>query len=390
MKTIDQILNQTHAIFKIENDLRCFYKLSEGYIYTSSKKINLINSKTEILNFQLLKSEFLKFKIENSCGETGKVFNLNYELGHLFDCEEFRFKDEVVLGYYLHFEESFILDTSAILSSHVDVEVSSGIGFREYEEKFNKVYDHLLSGDCYQLNLTSLFELSFSGSRENLYKNFLKIKKLSEFAHAIFIKEVDLLLLSNSPECLFEICDEYLYSRPIKGTISNRLPADDLLNDKKNNTELNIVTDLMRNDLSKIGESFSAVESARKIFSVPGLHHLCSVIKVKIDIKSMTLFEILRALFPGGSISGAPKKRVLSIISKIEDSKRGFYTGSTVLFYNDLKKASINIRTAKIEGPAQKMIYGAGGGITLLSDCVGEYEEVGQKVSSFLSLFLYK
>lgn len=387
MKTIDQILNQTHAVFKIDNNLHCFYSLSEGYIYTSKKRINLITNESESINFTFLKSEFSKFKMDNKFHKTGKIFALNYELGFLLDNEGFIFDKEEVLGHFLHFGESSLIDLGQLSPSPVSVDVASEFTFESYEKKFKKVYDHLIKGDCYQLNLTFPFEFSFSGDRENLYRYFLKIKNLSEFAHTIFIKEVDSLVLSNSPECLFDLREKFLYSKPIKGTISNTLPIDSFQKDKKNITELNIVTDLIRNDLSQIGEAFSSVESSRELFSVPGLHHLRSVIKVQINPQKITLFEILLAMFPGGSISGAPKKRVLKLIKEIEIYQRGFYTGSTILFYKDLKKASVNIRTAKIEGPAQKMTYGAGGGITLLSDCLSEYGEVKQKVRSFLSLF---
>lgn len=386
MKTIDQILNQTHVVFKLNDGLRCFYKLSEGYVYTNKTKRNLLTNKSEKFDLEILKMEFSKYKIIKDRNECAEVFNLNYELGLMLDNDQFEAREEIKLGYYLKFDESFEVDLNTF-DQKIKLEIVNSPDLVSYSDKFSKVMSHLEMGDCYQFNLTCPFEVQFNCSKFDLYKKFLSLTKLSEYAHCLYISELDYMLLSNSPECLCEVKEDYLYSKPIKGTLPDSCGIEQILSDKKNMTELNIVTDLIRNDLSKIGKYFSEIEKKYHVFNVPGLIHLCSILKVKIDTEEINLLQILKAMFPGGSISGAPKKRVLNLINEIEKYQRGFYTGSTFLFYKDTLKASINIRTAQIEGPAQKLKYSAGGGITLLSECKSEYDEMYGKVASFTSLF---
>jgi anthranilate/para-aminobenzoate synthase component I len=119
---------------------------------------------------------------------------------------------------------------------------------------------------------------------------------------------------------------------------------------------------------------------------VPGLIHQYSLITSKLNRK-ISLHETISSLFPGGSITGAPKKKVMEIISETERFQRSFYCGTTVLCYQDKKVASINIRSATINLEERIWQYGAGGGITLLSKAHIEFQEMESKVQSFLSLF---
>jgi anthranilate/para-aminobenzoate synthase component I len=116
---------------------------------------------------------------------------------------------------------------------------------------------------------------------------------------------------------------------------------------------------------------------------VPGIVHQFSVVDTTVE-KETTLLNVMEALFPGGSITGAPKKRVMEIIKDIEKYPRGFYCGSTVLLHKNLKCASINIRSAEISLDKDEIKYGSGGGITLLSKCESEFKETFQKMESFV------
>ncbi|MFT6604131.1 MAG: anthranilate/para-aminobenzoate synthase component I, partial [Bacteriovoracaceae bacterium] len=115
---------------------------------------------------------------------------------------------------------------------------------------------------------------------------------------------------------------------------------------------------------------------------VPGLLHQYSHIELKSE-KKIELDQAIKALFPGGSITGAPKIRTMQILSELEQRLRGAYCGSTLFFSRDETKASINIRTAEVFTAKNTFTYGAGGGVTLLSKASSEYEEMLAKVDSF-------
>ena len=309
------------------------------------------------------------------------VIQFNYELGFLFEDLEHLISDEVRLFTLYHFDSFKEVDISKI-SPRSQFHFDYSIDENSYKKSFEKVMDHLLNGDAYQINLTHLFKMNIS-SITALKENFLSQRE--EFKHGHFyhyLYDRDFELLSNSPECLFELEGDSLVTRPIKGTVKQSEGLHKLQNSEKDISELNIITDLLRNDLSRIGESYSNVSKMRDYFTVPGLFQQYSEIKVRLD-PEVDLYQILRATYPGGSITGAPKRRVLSLINDIETTSRNFYTGSTIFITPQFVRGSINIRTAKIED--NEVYYGAGGGITLLSDANDEYHELISKIQSFFT-----
>jgi anthranilate/para-aminobenzoate synthase component I len=205
------------------------------------------------------------------------------------------------------------------------------------------------------------------------------------------------LLLSNSPECLVQrrVCDGKveLYSMPIKGTMpiehSAKKAWEKLKASHKNRSELNMITDLIRNDLSRVAYPRARVLKKQQPLKVPGLMHQYSLVSCPVAA-STSLGQVLECLFPGGSVTGAPKKRVLEIIHRLETETRGHYCGSTWLAYGKTLASSINIRTAEIDMGQREMKYGAGGGVTLQSVDSDEFEEMLRKSESFLSPFLPK
>jgi len=118
----------------------------------------------------------------------------------------------------------------------------------------------------------------------------------------------------------------------------------------------------------------------------PGIMHQMSLIEIELS-PDVSLSKIIDSLFPGGSITGAPKRRVMEIINRLENRARGAYCGSTILSIGNRIDCSINIRTAEIDLSRKELTYGAGGGITVLSEPRGEYEEMLLKLESFYSLF---
>jgi len=218
---------------------------------------------------------------------------------------------------------------------------------------------------------------------------FSQKNKLSAYAHATSLGE-NWGILSNSPECLVQKEKKYLACYPIKGTMKfnseNQVEVwSRLRQSKKQRAELIMIADLIRNDLSKIGEPIAnlVLPFPRQLI-VPGLMHQFA--KIQTDLpKDLKEGELIRAIFPGGSITGAPKLSVMKIIKEIENEERRFYCGSTILKINSDWKSSINIRTAEFKN--NSLLVGAGGGITLKSTVKNEWNEMENKLKSFLSLF---
>lgn len=176
---------------------------------------------------------------------------------------------------------------------------------------------------------------------------------------------------------------------PIKGTKIRqkdwRKDWKALKKDPKERGELIMIADLLRNDLNRLEKPRAKVIKLQAPLLVPNLLHQYALLSVKLE-KSISLLKVLECLFPGGSVTGAPKKRTMEILQDVERFQRGLYTGSTLLCYEDKKVASINIRTAQVSIGDRLWRYAAGGGITLLSKAVFEFQEMEAKVSSFLTL----
>jgi para-aminobenzoate synthetase component 1 len=275
--------------------------------------------------------------------------------------------------------------------SPLQLSFNKALAEKKYQQKFKQIQENLVHGNCYQVNLTHQFSYHYKAqSLLSFYKVWSHPEKRGAFAHATNLPTVNELIISNSPECLWKINKNKVYSFPIKGTIkidnNDYLKAKSfLLSSEKDRGELNMITDLVRNDLAFLSGDISYVLKQREILDVPGMIHTYSVVMTKAP-KDLTLFKLMKALFPGGSITGAPKKRVMQLIQATEDGPRGHYCGSTVLLDGKIKAASINIRTAVVKTQEKIFYYGAGGGVTLLSRDHHEYQEILSKISSFVQL----
>lgn len=269
--------------------------------------------------------------------------------------------------------------------------------FSDYKKKFDICRKNLLLGNCYQLNLSEKFSYHFTKSVRALdfVLNLWSDKKnIGSFGHATWIASHNQLLLSNSPECLFQIVEskgEYkVVTMPIKGTQKIRKTIGEawkkLVKSKKDFAELNMITDLLRNDLSRINIPNGKIVKKRMPLVVPGLVHQFSIIE-SILPKEIPLYKVILSLFPGGSITGAPKKNVISKLYQLEKRSRGHYSGSTLIQYKKIKCCNINIRTADVDMDGRVLSYSSGGGVTLLSSACDEYSELLAKRDSFINIF---
>jgi para-aminobenzoate synthetase component 1 len=374
-------------------------KPSASYLFYKDFKLNLITAERTDSSLEELNMFLDQYKVSDNLDKP-VVWHLYYDLGPAFVDLEDLVPTHKPIALFIKYEQSKILKNIDELVgknlTNLKLKALEYPRFKKYKERFEKIYNHLLAGDCYQANLTDGFYFKINddlNAFDFISAAFGQSRGRGAYSHATYVESLGKLFLSNSPECLFEIKkieDQFnIVSMPIKGTIkvnnnSERLKAwNTLSQSKKDQGELFMITDLIRNDLSKVEFKRAIVRNKKLPLHVPGLVHQFSIVNSEISPET-TLFKIVKALFPGGSITGAPKKRVIKILSEIETYNRGFYCGSTIIMHKELKAASINIRSAVIDFSQKELFYGAGGGITLLSNDREEFDESYSKMESFL------
>lgn len=271
---------------------------------------------------------------------------------------------------------------------------------RKFFQAYRTIRNHLYSGDVYQINYTMRREYRFNGDAFLLYK---RLRESQRARHCAFIKNKHKIIMSLSPELFFNADREregtiLISTRPMKGTSSRgRTDAEDqirkdALAGEKNRAENTMIVDLVRNDLSM--HSMPGSVQASDLFSVislPTLHQMVSTVRGRFASESNKnlLYKIFTSLFPAGSVTGAPKHSARSIISKIENTARGVYTGSIGYASADgLASFNVAIRTLEIDravGDAPddslRARYGSGCGIVWDSEKNLEWEEYRLKQS---------
>ncbi len=248
------------------------------------------------------------------------------------------------------------------------------ISFLEYKAKFDTVYNHLAYGDSYLTNLTIATQIE-------LENTLLEIYKMSSARFKFFYKDEFLVF---SPEGFIKIHDNKIYSFPMKGTIDASIPdaAQLIVDNRKEMAEHITIVDLIRNDLSIIAKNvrvnkFRYLEEIKT--NKKKLLQVSSEISADLDDDWRDkIGNILISLLPAGSISGAPKEKTCSIISEVEKTKRGYYTG--VFGYFDGQQVDSGVMIRYIEKKNNLYLYRSGGGITTQSDAAQEYQEIIDKV----------
>jgi para-aminobenzoate synthetase component I len=360
---------------------------SSAYIYYRSKRLNLLTGFPESYPFSRFLSALEEINLQDKVA-TPTVYHFYYEFGLLQAGLGHALEENTPLVIEIRYQSAKKIRPPRSRLSGLPLEVLERPGWSEYKEAFARVQEELLAGNCYQVNLTFPYDFHTQELLDprDIADFFFSRKHLGAFAHCTYVGEE--MILSNSPECLFQYRDNELFTMPIKGTIKRsgnwRKEWEKLFHDPKEEGELLMITDLLKNDLNRLDQPCAEVLKLRSPLLVPGLLHQYALLSVKLS-QPVSLQKTLNVMFPGGSITGAPKKRVMEIISRLERYQRGIYCGSTLLCYGPKKMASINIRTASISPAERLWRYGAGGGITLLSRPVEEFQEMESKVGSFLT-----
>jgi para-aminobenzoate synthetase component I len=390
--------NDIKSYFSVSKKILEFSNLHFGRVYYKDHYLDLETGERASFSFSELKAYLKKLEVVNEVSKTPKVFHFFYELGGLiYGDDELVSPDDIIL-IEIHYKDVIEFIPTPTNRSFAMNEVL-GPSRKVYDDSFARGYKKLLEGECYQFNLTFPFEFSYSKSKKTedwINDFFSKKDSLGAFAHASIIPALEKIYISNSPESLFQVYrfnkGPLIQSMPIKGSME--IKKGDNLNDlwdrlmghTKDEAELNMITDLLRNDLSVVSSEYAHVVAKKKCLVVPGILHQYSVIQAPLKVET-SLFDLVSALFPGGSVTGAPKRNVIKILRDLEVAPRGFYCGSTTLLYGNIVAGSINIRSAVVNTNTKVLIYCAGGGITLNSQKKLEFEEMHLKVKSFTHLF---
>lgn len=256
-----------------------------------------------------------------------------------------------------------------------------------YATRFDKVQEYLLSGDCYQINLAQRFNAPYQGCE---WQAYLKLESANQAPFSAFIRMPESSILSISPERFLELKERVIETKPIKGTRprsedpkQDNANAHDLQTAEKDQAENLMIVDLLRNDIGRVASPGSVhVPKLFEIESFPAVHHLVSTIRANLD-EQYAPADLLRACFPGGSITGAPKVRAMQIIEELEPHRRSAYCGSIgYISRHGRMDTSITIRTLVAE--KNKLYAWAGGGVVADSDCASEYQETLDKLSKIL------
>ncbi|HUP97051.1 MAG TPA: aminodeoxychorismate synthase component I [Usitatibacter sp.] len=268
---------------------------------------------------------------------------------------------------------------------HVDGPIASTLERPEYLPRARRVLDYIAAGDCYQANLTREFRAACSGDPWTFYRH---LHDTNPAPMGAYLEYPFGAVLSSSPERLLEVHGREALTRPIKGTRRRRAdPAEDarataeLLASEKDRAENIMIVDLLRNDLGKVCRTGSVkVRALCELESFATVHHLTSTITGELAPGHDAL-DVLAACFPGGSITGAPKRRAMEIIDELEPHRREVYCGAIgYVTPGGRMDMNIPIRTTLIA--RGELRFYAGGGIVADSTPEDEFEETEVKVAA--------
>ena len=358
-----------------------------GNLYRNGQLIS------EEMPWKALQNEMGSLKASNSVPEW--IGYVGYEMGksaplEIPDAVFKRYKTLIVLDHKTGIATSSsdidLKEINGIEKEKVEMKLaSSGDTKESYIQKIHEIQELIREGKVYQVNLSQefLFEGKYcSGTLFNA------LHKQNPAPFSAWLKYDDFSLVSSSPERLLQKCGTHLETRPIKGTAPRGKNKEEdaanqaaLLSSEKEKAELLMITDLMRNDLGQISILGSVIaKELWRLESYANVHHMLSVITSNAD-STLHPVEMLRRVFPGGSITGCPKLSAMEVIQKLEKRARRAYTGSIGYFSsNGDFDFNICIRTLICKG--KQVSAQLGGAIVIDSEPIKEWEETFHKGES--------
>lgn len=309
-----------------------------------------------------------------------------YLLGYIrYEAKEIFLGNQILSDLPLLYFEVFKDYETYIPSEHqnINLTLEPQILFSDYKKAVEKIKEEIACGNTYEVNYTYDFRIPYNGDEFMLYEYFLKKQKTQ---YNTFIKNDYETLLSFSPELFFELEKNHIITKPMKGTVKrgNTKQEDEnlkkfLFNDEKNRAENVMIVDLLRNDLGRIAKTGSV--NVSKLFEIEThktLHQMTS--QIEADLKENTkLYDIFKAIFPCGSITGAPKISTMKIIDAVEKDKRGIYCGAIGFISSQKSIFSVPIRILQKQNSDNFYKYRVGGAIVWDSSIQDEWEETYTK-----------
>lgn len=257
----------------------------------------------------------------------------------------------------------------------------------KYTQAVEKVLEHIKAGDIYQACLTQRFRTKWP---HDAYELYLKLNRINPSPFSSFLNTGDSTIISSSPELFLRRQGNTVETRPMKGTRPRgKTPEEDSLkikeleNSQKDTSELLMIVDLERNDLGRIALPGSVkVLEQRRIESYPTVYQTIAIVQGELSPETDNI-DIIKAAFPGGSITGCPKIRAMEIIDSLEPTSRGVYTGAIgyISFHNTM---DLNIAIRTMVKKDTDLYFGVGGGIVSDSDPISEYEETLVKARALI------
>lgn len=367
-----------------------YYNKSSSYLFVDPVEVITIRSKRNLEKKlkeidQLIKDGFSAYSI------------LHYEAGYLFEK-----KLQPLLDGKANLIQFFFCNPKDVIkfkSSSLSIPFISRINYKisnyrlntektKFKQTIKRIKNYIEQGETYQVNYTVKGKFNFDGNIENL---FIRLMYNQSAEYSALINNRKDYILSISPELFFNIDGRKITTKPMKGTSrrgietqSDNMIKYDLSLNEKNRAENVMIVDLLRNDLGRISEYGSV--NVRNLFEVEkyeSLYQMTSEISSKLR-KKIYLSDILKNIFPCGSITGAPKFRTMEIIKEVEKETRGIYTGSVGLIHKKKKVFNVAIRTLVIDKKSHNGEIGLGSGIVWDSNADREYQETILK-SRFLT-----
>ena len=262
------------------------------------------------------------------------------------------------------------------------VTLKGGFTHKEYVDAVEKARQYIIAGDIFEVNLSQRFEAELSITPYELYK---RLRHINPAPFACYLNFDEVSVVSASPERFLRIRGDWVETRPIKGTRprgktpeEDKALANELLSSVKDRAENIMIVDLERNDLGRVCRFGTVKVTELTILEVfPTVFHLTSTVEGRLR-EGKNCIDLLKATFPGGSITGAPKVRAMEIIDELEPTKRSVYTGNIgYLSFNGDIDLNIAIRTFLVKG--RKAYFQVGGAVVYDSDPEAEYQETLDK-----------
>ncbi|MBC7640814.1 MAG: anthranilate synthase component I family protein [Flavobacterium sp.] len=303
------------------------------------------------------------------------------------------------ISYLTMCDDEIDVDFNEIVTSEINFEfsvsnlvINQKVSKVKYIEKVSKILKHINRGDIYEANFC--MEFFADNATINPLEKYLKLNEISKAPFSVYFKNHQHFLLSASPERYLKKIEDNIISQPIKGTskrfanpIEDEKSKHELSLDPKERSENIMITDLVRNDLSKTAQKGTVqVDELCKVYSFLQVHQMITTIFSKLN-PQFSVIDVLKTTFPMGSMTGAPKISAMQIIENLEDTKRGIYSGSIGYFRpNGDFDFNVIIRSILFNQENKYLSFSVGSAITSLSIPENEYEECLLKAKAMLEV----